>query len=287
MEKIFLNGEFVYSGQALMHVEDRAVIYGDSVFDTLRAYNGKPFRLDRHLDRLFNSCQTLRMSPPISRDKITEAIMGLLIENGLGAGYDARIRITVTGGTSNGTKGLERPGPMNLFITAKPYDPPEEHYKNGIRIIVSSFNKNSSSRISGMKTGNILDLMIAKQDAISRGADDAVLLSTGGNVSEATSSNIFMVKDERLFTPDVGCALLPGVTREAVIELCGPLGIECKATMSGPDTLLSADELFLTNSMVEIVPVRGIGSKELSPVPGPLTRKIMEAYRNLVISETG
>ncbi|MBN1289460.1 MAG: aminotransferase class IV [Actinobacteria bacterium] len=286
MEKIFLNGKYVYSGQALMHVEDRAVIYGDSVFDTLRSYNGRPFRLDRHLERLFDSCRTLRISPPMNKDEITEAITGLLNENGLGTGCDARIRITITGGTSSGPKGLDRPGPLNLFITAKPYEPPAEHYENGIGIIVSSYKKNSSSRLSGMKTGNILDLMIARQDAVSRGADDAVLLSTGGNISEATSSNIFMVKNGKLLTPDVGCALLPGVTREAVIELCRPLEIECEAIMAGSELLLSSDELFLTNSMVEILPVRSAGSKVFSPVPGPLTRRIMEAYRDLVIRET-
>lgn len=286
MEKVFLNGKFVSSGLALIHVEDRAVIYGDSVFDTLRAYKGKPFRLEKHLDRLFEGCRVLKIEPPLEKEEISEAIMRLLQENGLANNNDARIRITITGGPSSGPKGLQRTGPMNFFITAKPYEPTLKHHEEGIGVIISSFEKNSSSRISSMKTGSILDLMIAKHEAVSRGADDAILISTGGNISEATSSNVFMVKDGTLFTPDLGCALLPGVTREAVIELCKTLEIECKAVMAGSDMLLSCDELFLTNSMVEILPVNRIGSKTLSPIPGPVTGKIMDAYRELVASET-
>lgn len=286
-EKVFLNGDIVPLSRALVPIDDRAVLFGDSVFETVRAYGGCPFRLWRHIERLAESCRLTQLALPLSAKEITAAVAALLADNRLDREGDARIRITVTGGPSSGPGGLERPGPTGMFITARPYQPPGEvDYGRGITLAVSGLKRNSSSPLSSVKSGNYLDSMLARQDALDRGSDDAVMLTTAGNLSEATSSNIFLARDGELMTPNVGCGFLPGVTREAVIELCGRLSMPCKPIMEGLDTLMAAHEVFLTNSMFELMPACRVGTRVLPSCPGPITKRLTAAYRDLIASET-
>jgi len=290
-DKVYLNGEVVPAGRAVIPVTDRAVLFGDTAFETLRAYRGRPFRLDRHLDRLQDSCRVLRLTIPGAVSAIRDAIADLIRENGLAAvgAPDAYVRITVTGGPSTGPRGLVREGRPGLFIIARPFEGyPARYYSEGIALAISGLKRNSSSPLSSIKTGNYLDSLFARQDALDRSADDAVMLTAAGNLAEATSSNLFMCKGGELETPDVGCGFLPGVTREAVIELCGRMGMTCRPVMAGPEVLLDSDEVFLTNSTGEIVPVRRVGDRVIGEAcPGPLTVKIHDAYRGLVASELG
>jgi branched-chain amino acid aminotransferase len=131
-----------------------------------------------------------------------------------------------------------------------------------------------------------MDSMFARQEALDRGHDDAVMLTTAGNLAEATSSNLFMVKDGEVLTPNVGCAFLPGITREAVIEICLSEGVPCREVMEGPETLMGADEVFLTNSMFELMPVGRVGNRDIPSCPGPVTARLHSAYRDLVDRET-
>ena len=285
-EKVFINGELVPLSQALIPVDDRAVLFGDSAFETVRGYGGSPFRLWRHIERLADSCRMLRIEMPLPAQEIDAAVSELLALNNLGRDEDARIRITVTGGSASGPKGLERAGAAGIFITARPYSPPSpDEYESGVSLAVSGIKRNTSSPLSSMKSGNYLDSLFARQEALDRGDDDAVMVTTAGNLSEATSSNIFYVKDGTLFTPNVGCGFLPGVTRESVIELTHELGIDCSLVTEGPQNLLSADEAFLTNSMLELMPVRSAGSHEMLSCPGPFTARLHAAYRDLVARE--
>jgi len=284
-EKVFINGEMVPLSQALIPVDDRAVLFGDSVFETVRGYSGFPFRLWRHMERLAESCRMLRIEKPVPAEEIDAAVAELLSLNNL-HDEDARIRITVTGGSSVGPKGLERIGGAGIFMTARPYKPPSPHeYQRGVSLAVSGIKRNTSSPLSSIKSGNYLDSLFARQESLDRGNDDAVMVTTAGNLSEATSSNVFYVKDGVLFTPNVGCGFLPGVTRETVIELTREQGIECSLVTEGPENLLSADEAFLTNSMFELMPVRRAGSHEMPSCPGPLTANLHAAYRDLVARE--
>jgi len=284
-EKVFINGEMVPLSQALIPVDDRAVLFGDSAFETARGYGGFPFRLWRHVERLTESCRMLRIEKPIPAEEIDAAVAELLALNNL-HDEDARIRITVTGGSSAGPKGLERIGAAGIFMTARPYKPPSpEEYRRGVSLAVAGIKRNTSSPLSSTKSGNYLDSLFARQEALDRGEDDAVMVTTAGNLSEATSSNIFYVKDGVLFTPNVGCGFLPGVTRETVIELTREQGIECSLVTEGPENLLSADEAFLTNSMFELMPVRRAGSHDMPSCPGPLTASLHAAYRDLVSRE--
>lgn len=287
---IYLNGEMVPASRALLPVSDRAVLYGDSAFETFRAYGGRPFRLSRHLERLEETARLLRLSPPQPPGEIADAVYALLAVNGLGdeGEGDARVRITLTGGPSNGPKGLSRTGPAGIFITAVPLQGyPEYAYRDGITLAVSGIKRNTSSPVSACKSGNYLDSLLARQEALDRGADDAVMLTAAGNLSEATSSNIFIVRGGEVLTPDVGCGLLPGVTREAVIELCGRLSLACRAVTEGPGVLFSSDEVFLTNSVAEVLPVRKVGDRvPAHGCPGPVTIRLSGAYRELVETET-
>jgi len=285
-ETIFLDGDYVPAGDACIPVDDRGVLFGDGVFETVRSYDGKPFRLQEHLERMAGACQTLRLKQPYAKREVAEAVHTLIRENGLESG-NARVRITVTGGPSAGAKTLERSGTARMFILARPYQPPPDNFcHEGISLVISEIRRNATSPLSTVKSSNFLDSLIARQNASDQGADDAVMLSPGGDLSEATTSNLFMVSGKSVFTPDATCGLLPGITREAVIELCADLDIPCAQVATGPEDLLSADEVFLTNSMVEVLPVREVDGRPFGTCPGLVTRKLITAYRNLVARET-
>lgn len=286
-EKIYMNGALVPAGDARVHVEDRSVLFGDSLFESVRAYRGKPFRLERHLARLEEGCRRLRMLLPEPVESLDRAVRSLILENGLIYDGDSRVRVTVTGGSSEGPKSLTRDGGGGVFITAKPYDGyPARMYSEGITVIISGIKRNSTTPLSSLKTGNYLDSLLARQEAFDRAADDSVMTTAAGNLAEATASNLFWVKDGDLHTPDIGCGFLPGVTREAVSELCLELGIPLKPVMVGPEALLDADEAFLTNSLMELMPVRRVVQRRIGVMcPGPVTRKLSAAYGNLVSRE--
>ncbi len=286
-EHAYLNGELVPLSLALIPVTDRAVMYGDSAFETLRTYSGAPFRLARHMERLESTCGMLRMRLPAEPAEIERGVLALLSKNAL-TDRDAYVRVTVTGGPSNGPGGLERTGREGLFILARGIEPagvapPQE----GVELAVSGIRRNPTSPLSGIKSGNTLESLSAFQDARDRGCDDAVMLTTAGNLAEASFSNLFMVKREELLTPDMGCGFLPGITREAVIECALDGGVPVREVTEGLQTLMDSDEAFLTSSIKEITPVRRVGTRELAPCPGPVTRRLRRSFRELVARETG
>ncbi len=286
-ELTFLNGEIVPASNALIPVSDRAVLYGDSVFETLRAYSGRPFRFHRHIERLFEGCRIMRIEPPMAGGEIEVAVAELLEANGLDSGVDAYVRITITGGPTAGPKGLARPGEAGIFIIAHPYEAPSaESYQRGVSVTISGIKRNASSPLAAIKSGNGMDGMFARQEAYDRGFDDAVMLTSAGNVAEGPSWNVFMVKDSVLLTPNMGCGFLPGITREAVIETALEQGLPVEEIMEGTDALMSCEEAFATASTIEVMPIRQFGTHLMTFCPGPVTRQIMTAYRELVRRET-
>lgn len=288
VEAVYLNGEFLPLEDASIPLDDRAVLYGDGLFETIRGYRGKPFRLERHLKRLEEGCRTLGKRNPLTSEEAGDALRRLLELNSLEK-RDSYIRITLTGGPSGGGKRLEPGSPVGVFMLARPYTGHSpHHYREGISIIISKIARDPASPLSYVKSTNYLGSLIAKQEAFEEGADDAVLLTTSGNIAEATSSNIFLVMDGELHTPENGCGLLPGITREAVVELGSALGVETRQSVIGPTSLFACDEIFLTNSMVELMPVREVSGKEIgNGCPGPVTMELSRAYRDLVQSELG
>lgn len=285
MARIWLNGEVVEEEDARIPVLDRAVLYGDGIFETLRAYDGFPFRLERHLRRLKEACDVLRLEQPWEDREIAEAIRLLYREN-VGSG-DAYVRITLTGGLYDGGRNLTRSNPPNLFVVVTPLPRPKDHSRReGIRVCFASFTRNSRSPLVRIKSANYLESLWARQEAADRGYDDALFMNEKGHLCEATTSNLFLVKSGELLTPEPSCGLLPGITREAVLELCRDLSIPAREGELVPEDLLGADEAFLTNSVSEILPLREVEGKALSASPGPLTSTISRAYRELVERET-
>ncbi|MDD5748011.1 MAG: aminotransferase class IV [Actinomycetota bacterium] len=270
---VVLDGEFIESHQAKISIFDRAVFFGDSVFETIRSYHGKPFRLERHLERLRSGCSAMRTALPVAPVELKELSLGLVEKNNL-RDCDAYLRVTVTGGISSGQTGLRRQEPPSFFIIAKRLEEyPRRFYEKGMSLIISNIRRNSSSPLSNTKTGNYADSLIARQEAYDRGADDSLMLTTAGNIAEATSSNIFYVRDGNIRTPDLGCGLLPGITREAIIEICAEKEIPVNSVTEGPEAIFEAEEVFLTNALMEVMPVSGIEDHQYVPCPGPVHRK--------------
>lgn len=279
-ELVFFDGQLVSRAEARIPIDDRTVLYGDGVFETIRAYRGVPFRLDRHLKRLERGCRMLRLDSAVQTGDIAATVAELLHVNRLEE-VDAVVRMTVTGGRSCGPTGLDRAGRSRLLITATSHEHRPQRSRSGIRLDISSIRRDPSSPLAGIKSTSFMNSLLAKQAAKDAGADDAVMLTPGGHVSEATSSNIFWVAAGVLFTPDVGCGLLPGVTREAVIEIATGERVECRLVTSGIEELLGADEVFVTNSLVEIAPVSAVAGRTFA-VPGPVTVLLGNRYGDLV-----
>lgn len=280
--KVYLNGRIVEEEEALLPVSDRGVLFGDGLFETVRAYGGRPFRLERHLARLREGCRVLCITGIPGDEEIGEAISLLYREN-VGNG-DAYVRITVTGGAFDGSRTLRRSGPPNLFVVVKPLEPyPEEFYTRGVRLTVSSIRRNATSPLLRIKTNNYLESLFARHEAVEAGFHDAVFLNTYGHIAEASTSNIFLVTDETVCTPHLECGVLPGITREAVLELCQELEIPTETGFYTLDELLSAEEAFLTMSTGEIVPVSEVEGTRLGDAcPGPVTTRLTRAFRHLV-----
>jgi branched-chain amino acid aminotransferase len=285
--KVFLNGDVFDEGEALIAANDRGVLFGDGIFETMRAYGGKPFRMDRHLERLKAGCRELRITRVPYDSELAAAIDELYRLNVVSG--DAYVRITLTGGWFDGNRGLERSGAPNVYIMVKPFEGyPREWYERGIRIIVSSIRSNEGSPLSRIKSIDYLDNLMAKQEAWDRGADDALMLNCGGYLAEGASSNLFLVRRGKLLTPGVECGLLPGVTRETVMELCEEYGLVCETAFLSLDDLLGADEAFFTMSTGEIVPIALVEGTPIGlKCPGPITLRLSAAYQELVRRELG
>jgi branched-chain amino acid aminotransferase len=283
--KVFFNDNIVDEKEALIPFRDRGVLFGDGLFETIRAYDGNPFRLDHHLERLRDGCRQLRISGLPGDRNITDAIYELYRLN-VGEG-DAYIRVTLTGGPYDGSRTLQRPAAPNILIVVTPYEGyPQRYYEEGMRMIVSGIRRNDGSPLSRIKSNNYMDTIIAKQEAMDRGADDAVMLNSKGYLAEGTTSNIFLVIERGVATPDIDCGLLPGITRGAVFELCARLELPCKAGHFTLDDLLEADEAFLSVSTGEIVPIAQVEDTAIGvECPGPITTRLSQAYRGLVREE--
>ncbi len=281
-EMVYLNGSLIPRSRASISVLDYGFLYGFGLFETMRAYGGRVFRLDRHLNRLKRSAEMLGI--PIKAPELKGAVMDTIHANKLS---DARIRITVSIG-----EGSMPPDPAickkpTVLILAGHYQPySQQVYQKGFRAIVSPIRRNSQSPLSRLKSANYLESMLAKQDARKAGVDEAICLNERGLLAEASMSNIFLVTEDRLRTPGQDSGILPGITREAILELASQLGINTLENDTGLDELFRAQEAFLTNSLMEVMPLTELGAKPIgSGKPGSLTKRLMVAYKELVLRD--
>ncbi len=281
---VYLNGALVPRGEARVSPFDRGFLYGYGLFETMRSYSGRVFRLHRHLARLTRSAEKLNIAAALDAYGLEQAIYKTLEANKLA---DARIRLTVSAG--EGGRGLAPPtsGAITVIVVAERLlPPPPRVYDEGIRAAIVSLRRNSQSPLSGIKSLNYLEGFIAHSEALALGADEAIMLNERGFVAESSTSNIFLVAAGRLLTPSRVSGILPGITREAILELAQALDIEAVEGEIPPSDLLRADEAFLTNSIIEVMPVTEVDGKTIgSGKLGQATTRLMAAYQELVRKE--
>jgi len=274
----YVDGNFCPEPEASVPLSDRGFLYGDAAFETLRTYSGVPFLLDRHLVRLYGSCEELGITPRENRGELT-AIIGQLVGD-LGAGGDVYLRIAVTRGSAYGAwpKNLPRHG--RTVAVARPLIPhPPELYTRGLSLATSPLRRAEFSPLAAHKTASYLESILARGAAAEAGADEALILNSAGRVVELACANVFAVACGRLFTPVLEDGALPGVTRAFVLEVAKGLNVPVHCGPLVPEALSDADEAFATNSLIGICPVRQLdGSRVGAEVPGPVTARLQAAY---------
>jgi branched-chain amino acid aminotransferase len=279
---IYLNNRFVTDEEAVVSVFDHGFLYGDGVYETLRSYGPRIFMRDEHVSRLFRSASAIGLTVPIPEKNWEDILQEAMRRNDVGTHLrDAYLRITVSRGA--GDIGLDPAlcSSPTVVVMAKPLVPPASHlYETGVSVIVASTKRNLPSALSPqIKTANFLNNIQAKREAIAAGAFDGLLLNWEQHLTEGTISNVFLVTNGMLQTPALECGLLDGITRMIVIRLARELDIHVEEGRYTVDQLYRADECFLTNTSMEIMPVTSVDRRPVGDgKPGPFTLKLKEQF---------
>ncbi|MBN2190823.1 MAG: branched-chain-amino-acid transaminase [Candidatus Aureabacteria bacterium] len=277
---IYINGKFYGRDRAGISVFDHGLLYGDGVFEGIRVYNSRIFKLKEHIDRLYESANTLMLRIPISKSQMIADVLKTVKKND----SCTYIRLVITRGV--GTLGLNPflcPKPSIIIIADRIQLYPTSFYKKGLKVITVPTQRNRPEALNPrVKSLNYLNNILAKIEAVNSGFHEAIMLNSYGFVSECTGDNIFIVKNGILLTPSLYMGVLEGVTRNTVIELAKEDNIEVKQIVMSRHDIFNADECFLTGTAAEIVPVvecdkRIIGNGQ----PGPMTKKLIRLYKNL------
>ena len=282
--KIWINGKLYERADAKISVYDHGLLYGDGVFEGLRSYGRKVFRLDEHLTRLWNSAKAIWLEIPLSREQIAQAINETLTANGVTDGY---IRLIVTRGA--GSLGLDpdrTSDPQVIVITDYISVYPEELYRQGLEIITAGTLRNHPAALNPrIKSLNYLNNILAKIECKQAGCLEALMLNHKGEVAECTADNIFLVRDGVLLTPPTDAGVLEGITREAVMELARGSGREVRETPLTRHDVYIADECFLTGTAVEVIAVVKVDSRKIGAgKPGPITVDLQQRFHKLARS---
>ncbi|MDN5348018.1 MAG: hypothetical protein PWP65_1582 [Clostridia bacterium] len=270
---VYLNGRLVPQSRAFISTSNSSFLYGEGLFETLKIEKGRPRFLPHHLERLYRGAEFLNFSLP-DQDALTKAIEETIEANGVECG---RLRLTLS---RNGEGSC-------LLITASqglPYK--EKDYLQGFRAVLSSFRRNHLSPLKAFKTTNYLENALALKEAQAAGAGEAILLNTEGFLAEGSRSNLFLVHDGVLFTPDLASGPLPGITRQQVIALAQQAGITVVEKRLALKDLTAAQEAFLTSSLMEIMPLTSFGDQPIgNGKPGPVTSYIKKIFTNTAVGK--
>lgn len=277
----FLNGEFIPEEQAVISVFDRSFLYGDGLFESIRCYNGLPFRWQQHLKRLRQGAAFLRIRVPYPPKELTR-FAGELIR--LNTMPEAILRLTLSRGI--GVRGYSPKGADHpvLVMTLHSVPKTDPHQAPRCKLITASARVPAGDRLANYKTCNKLPQILARAEAEARGADEAILLNTEGDVAEAASSNLFWVGGETVYTTPLASGILAGVTRELVLELCESARLPCREQTIALPELQAAEGVFLTTSALEIVVVDSINGRSIKS--SPAVERIRAAFRDCVQTET-
>jgi branched-chain amino acid aminotransferase len=273
---VYLNGAFVPAGEAAVPVTDLGLLCGLGAFETMRAYHGRIFRLGAHLERLIATLRWLDIDPPEPPDHLAEAAHQLLRRVGL---TDARLRCTITGGTA---------GHATCLVTAMPLAPPADAaYRDGISAVRVSWPRGPGPG-AGHKLTSFAGLVLARRAAERQGAAEALVVGSDGVVVEGAYSNVFVVRQGRVLTPALTGGALPGITRQVLLDLIVREGLRGGEAAVRTEDLDVADEVFVTSTIAEVLPVVRLDGRPVAAGrPGPVTARLLAAYRAVVAAETG
>ena len=286
MEKgllVYIDGKFYPKSEAKVSVYDHGLLYGDGVFEGIRAYDGVVFKLKEHIDRLYRSAHTIMLQIPLTKDEMTKAVLETLRKNDLKKAY---IRLVVTRGVGDlGLDPRKCPKPSIIIITEPVIELHSSEAKGkGVTTMISWVKRDPVDATSHeIKSLNYLNSILAKIEANTTGVDEAICLDKAGFVCEGVAENIFMVKEGKIFTPPVSTGALPGITREAIMKLAERLGYIVTERNITPTELFNADEVFFTGTAAEVTPVREINKRTIgSGKLGPITKRLMQEFYKTV-----
>ena len=282
--KIYIDGKYYNKADAKVSVFDHGLLYGDGVFEGIRIYNGKVFRIKEHIERLYESAKAIILEIPMTKEEMKAAVEDAVKVNERKDGY---IRLVITRG--EGSLGLDPASCKKatvIIIVSDIQLYPKEYYEKGIALVTVTSRRIPSECLDPrIKSLNYLNNIMAKLEAKQAGCLEAVMLNTQGFVAECTADNIFIVKEGRLLTPSVYHGALEGITRQTVMEIAEKIGIKSEETTLAPYDLYTADECFLTGTGAEIVPVVKIDGRVIGDgVPGKVTKMLVENFKKYVSS---
>ncbi|MEM7243809.1 MAG: D-amino acid aminotransferase [Acidobacteriota bacterium] len=286
-EKINVNGVISDAATAVVPAMDHGFLFGDSIYETLRTYGGHFFRFDAHHERLQASAASLQLTLPLTeegfRERTLETLAAAEIE-------DASVRLVVTRGV--GPMGLDPTAcdSPNVLVFVRPRPRyPEGAYANGLSVAIVSRTRNHRASLDpNVKSGNYLNNVLALVEANQAGAFEAVMLNADGQVTEGSTSNLFIVKDGRVQTAPVSAGLLSGITRREVLACCQREGVELLEQPFGPEELRGADEVFITSALKQLMPITKVDGQTIGDgQAGEVSRRLLASYRQAVLEETG
>ena len=283
---VWIDGRLAAPDEAMVSVYDHGLLYGDGIFEGIRVYGGRIFKMKSHLDRLWGGCEAIRLTPALSRAELEAALREAVTASGL---KDAYIRLVLTRG--KGSLGLNPnhcPKSGTIIIVDRIHLYPREMYEQGMPIIVAKRPRIPAECLDpAIKSLNYLNNILAKVEAIDAGVHEAIMLNTQGFVSECTGDNIFVIKGGEIATPPVSAGILRGVTRRFVIDTLAPaLGMKVSERPMKMDEVLAADEVFLTGTAAEVIGVGSIDGRKIgSGVVGPLTKRLEAEFKRIVAKD--